>query len=278
MPLGGTMGALVAAAAALGAALLLAASGRHDDASCSLPGHGQPLGGWPRGEMADGGTAHRPAQGPVRTYTAADDAPPDAAAFWRSHVDPLQPALFKRMATRSPAMVRWSDGYLRERYGAQSVKVEYRREDRLSDYCGMIKRGVRVECPEFDDPWKAGLEQDRYLPLGSLLERWNDTAGTDEYVISSLPSVMRDDIAIPPTFLRGGAARHPAETNRGTPFYEANLWMSQSPPLVPPPPHARRHEPQPPPPEGEGLPFSSSVIHYDQNHQVMCLFDGVKEW
>ena len=105
MPLRGAMGAPVAAAVALGAALLLAASGRHDDASCSLPGHGQPLGGWPRGEMADGGTAHRPAQGPVRTYTAADDAPPDAGAFWRAHVDPLQPALFKGMATRSPAMV-----------------------------------------------------------------------------------------------------------------------------------------------------------------------------
>ena len=60
----------------------------------------------------------------MRTYTAADDAPPDARAFWRAHVDPLQPALFKGMATRSPAMVRWSDGYLRERYGAPSEDSE----------------------------------------------------------------------------------------------------------------------------------------------------------
>ena len=28
----------------------------------------------------------------------------------------------------------------------------------------------------------------------------------------------------------------------------------------------------------EGRNFSSSVIHYDMNHQMMCLYAGEKEW
>ena len=184
-------------------------AGGGDDGDCdALPaGHLQPLGGWPRGSMEDGGTAHRPAKGPVRTYAQAADAPPAAAEFWRAHVDVLQPALFKGMATHSPAYSRWTDAYLEEQFGDSRVKVEYRREDRLSDYCGMVKRGEVVQCPEWkqSDLWKVGLDQEQYRQLGDFLQRWNDTARTEEYVISSLPSVMRNDIAIPPTFQAGGA-------------------------------------------------------------------------
>ena len=272
-------------------------AGGGDDGDCdALPaGHLQPLGGWPRGSMEDGGTAHRPAKGPVRTYAQAAEAPPAAAEFWRAHVDVLQPALFKGMATHSPAYSRWTDAYLEEQFGDSRVKVEYRREDRLSDYCGMVKRGEVVQCPEWkqSDLWKVGLDQEQYRQLGDFLQRWNDTARTEEYVISSLPSVMRNDIAIPPTFQAGGGARHPAEARgSSTPFYEANLWMSQSPPLPPPPPDPHTQPPAPSPAPARGwfggsasgagepppLEFSSSVIHYDQNHQVMCVLSGVKEW
>ena len=197
------------------------------------------------------------------------------------------------MATRTPAYSRWTDAYLREHFGENMVKVEYRRENRLSDYCGMEKRGEVVKCPQWkeSDLWKVGLDQAQYRKLGEFLDRWNDTARTEEYVISSLPSPMRGDIAVPPTFLAGGGDRHPAEA-RGetTPFYEANLWMSHSQPLPPPPPDPHS-PPQPLQPTswlwggGDGndseapeLEFSSSVIHYDQNHQVMCVLSGVKEW
>eukprot|EP01043_Picozoa_sp_COSAG02_P033034 COSAG02_NODE_2235_length_9420_cov_27.032722_4_plen_326_part_00 len=269
------------------------------DANCNAAprGHMQPLGGWPRGSILDGGTAHRPPKGSVRTYSNAADSPPGAGEFWRDHVDLLQPALFKRMATRTPAYSRWTDAYLSEQFGKSMVKVEYRRENRLSDYCGMEKRGEVVSCPEWKDAdlWKVGLDQEQYRNLGEFLSRWNDTARTEEYVISSLPSPMRRDITIPRTFLAGGGDRHPAEARGGsTPFYEANLWMSHSR-LLPPPPQDR-HSPQPTPPrsrtgwfgvgsssdmddsESSELEFSSSVVHYDQNHQVMCVLSGVKEW
>ena len=268
------------------------------------PGHLQPLGGWPRGAIADGGTAHRPARAPIRTYRGAAAQPPPAAGFWLEHVDCLQPALFKGMATRSPAHRRWDDAYLSQQFGDARVKVEYRRENRLSDYCGMVKRGSTVECPDWQpsDLWKVGLDQEQYRDLRDFLWRWNDTGSTEEYVISSLPSEMRRDIAIPPTFGAFGGARHPAEgrAERGeTPFYEANLWMSQSLPMPAPPrpdPHVPPAAPAPAAglmdllglgspgqggdTDGGGAPleFSSSVIHYDQNHQVMCLFSGTKEW
>lgn len=273
--------------------LSTAASAAGGGCDASPPGHMQPLGGWPRGSIHDGGTAHRPAKGGVRTYADAAQFPPSAAEFWRAHVDLLQPALLKRMATRTPAYSRWTDAYLREHFGENMVKVEYRRENRLSDYCGMEKRGEVVKCPQWkeSDLWKVGLDQAQYRKLGEFLDRWNDTARTEEYVISSLPSPMRRDIAVPPTFLAGGGDRHPAEA-RGetTPFYEANLWMSHSQPLPPPPPDPHS-PPQPLQPTswlwggGDGndseapeLEFSSSVIHYDQNHQVMCVLSGVKEW
>jgi lysine-specific demethylase 8 len=41
-----------------------------------------------------------------------------------------------------------------------------------------------------------------------------------------------------------------------TQMYEANLWINYN----------------------EGKNFSSSVIHYDMNHQMMCVYDGEKEW
>lgn len=281
-----------------GACAIGAGSGlEHANCDAAPPGHMQPLGGWPRGSILDGGTAHRPAKGSVRTYSDAAVAPPGAGEFWRDHVDLLQPALFKRMATRTPAYSRWTDAYLSEQFGESMVKVEYRRENRLSDYCGMEKRGELVRCPEWKDAdlWKVGLDQQQYRNLGDFLGRWNDTARTEEYVISSLPSPMRRDITIPPTFLAGGGDRHPAEA-RGdsTPFYEANLWMSHSRPLPPPPQDG--YSPQPAPSrsrtgwfgfgsssdvddsESSELEFSSSVIHYDQNHQVMCVLSGVKEW
>jgi hypothetical protein len=290
-------------APALALALLLCATvcsvGGSLNENCDTPppGHMQPLGGWPRGSILDGGTAHRPAKGSVRTYSDAAESPPGAGEFWRDHVDLLQPALFKRMATRTPAYSRWTDAYLTEQFGKSMVKVEYRRENRLSDYCGMEKRGEVVRCPEWKDSdlWKVGLDQEQYRNLGDFLDRWNDTARTEEYVISSLPSPMRRDITIPPTFLAGGGDRHPAEGRGGsTPFYEANLWMSHSPPLTPPPQDLRSLPPRPPPSRtdwfGLGsssdandsgsseLDFSSSVVHYDQNHQVMCVLSGVKEW
>ena len=60
-------------------------------------------------------------------------------------------------------------------------------------------------------------------------------------------------------------ARHPLEKAHRkelrsrpwlTQLYEANLWINYN----------------------EGLNFSSSVIHYDMNHQMMCVYDGKKEW
>lgn len=41
-----------------------------------------------------------------------------------------------------------------------------------------------------------------------------------------------------------------------TQMYESNLWISHN----------------------AGNTFATSVIHYDMNHQIMCLFDGRKEW
>lgn len=150
------------------------------DAPAPPPGHMQPLGGWPRGEITGNGTAHRPADGPVTTYEAGW-APLPAEEFWRGapqtpvsprkscvvlcremnhelmcapltvvpvrrasdHIGELQPALFKGMARASPAWKLWTDDYLEEHFGEQPVKLEYRRENRT---CALIifqhKRGA----------------------------------------------------------------------------------------------------------------------------------------
>jgi hypothetical protein len=90
-------------------------------------------------------------------------------------------------------------------------------------------------------------------------------AGKDKYVITQMPEGMYKDVDVLPAWYCGGRAsmtrelkidKTAAKTPWKTQLYEANLWINHN----------------------EGTNFSSSVLHFDMNHQMMCLYDGIKEW
>ena len=171
--------------------------------------------------------------------------------------DPLKPFVLRGAATKHPAMSKWKDdGYLESSFGHHKVKIELKNEDRLTDYCGAVKFGTRVVCPQHVQPYV-----EAYMNLSRFMQRYRSVEKFDHYVITQLPTPMAADVGVVPCWNCG--ARDAAEIDAvpdlqpwKTQLYEANLWISYN----------------------EGQNFSSSVVHYDMNHQMMCLYDGVKEW
>lgn len=79
-------------------------------------GHKKPL-GWQRAP-----------EGPIKEYAN----PLDAQNFWKTHVKPHKPLVYRGVIKDSPAISLWNDEYLAEKYGDLDVLVEHKKEDRTS--------------------------------------------------------------------------------------------------------------------------------------------------
>jgi len=127
----------------------------------------------------------------------------------------------------------------------------------LTDYCNQVKFGSKIKCGRDTIPYT-----ETHMKVGKFLPKYRD-ASFDKYIITQMPDEMGKDFVVP-TF-HSCAWRDPvdpgpqAESGGGrwmTQMYENNLWISNN----------------------DEKTFATSVIHYDMNHQIMCLFDGRKEW
>lgn len=82
----------------------------------------------------------------------------------------------------------------------------------------------------------------------------------DKYIITQMPDAMGSDFLVPNFHSCAQRDEDDPGPEKGGPWmtqmYENNFWLSYN----------------------GGRNYSTSVIHYDMNHQIMCLFDGTKEW
>ena len=175
--------------------------------------------------------------------------------LWQSFFNTSLP-----VKTSLPALLevqrRWSNEYLTESFGDELVRTEPDRENRTSDYCGLVRLGTKIECTNEDI--QSTKELSIYYALRDYLSNVT-TLGDDfhRYVISMLPDSMADDLPFLPGFSCGLKRRFvpldtPTDPLHATQITELNFWLSKGSTL--------------------------SAIHYDMNHQIMCQIEGRKEW
>lgn len=177
----------------------------------------------------------------------------DPKTFWTKYW-PTRPFLLKNFARKSPAFEKWrNDSYIVENFGEFKAKCEPKNEDRLTDYCNQRKFGQMIRCPRDIIPYT-----ETHMKIRKFMPKMKDLA-FDKYIITQMPDAMGADFVVPN--FHSCAARHPSDPGPGgrrwmTQMYENNFWISYN----------------------DKGNFSTSVIHYDMNHQIMCLFEGSKEW
>ncbi|CAE8632489.1 unnamed protein product [Polarella glacialis] len=178
----------------------------------------------------------------------------DPETFWTKY-QPKKPFILKGFAKKSPAFTKWKDdAYLKEKFGEFKAKTEPKNEDRLTDYCNQVRFGQRIECGDDIIPYT-----ETHMKLHKFMPKFKDPA-FDKYVVTQMPDAMAEDFVLP-TF--HSCARRDVDDSGPvgggpwmTQMYENNVWISHN----------------------GGRNFSTSVIHYDMNNQIMCQFDGTKEW
>jgi hypothetical protein len=178
---------------------------------------------------------------------------PDPQTFW-THYWPKKPFLLKNFAKRSPAFTKWrDDDYLLKNFGQFKAKCEPKNEDRLTDYCNQVKFGKMVRCGKDTIPYT-----ELHMKIKKFLPKLRDPK-FDKYIITQMPDAMAPDFVVPSFHScakRDSFDPGPEGHSWMTQMYENNFWLSHN----------------------DGRNFSTSVIHYDMNHQLMCLFEGTKEW
>lgn len=135
-------------------------------------GHNKPL-GW-----------QRPPEGPVIEYTQALNA----NEYWNKHVKDHIPLVYRGYIKDSPAISKWNDKYLSQKYGDIDVLVEHKIEDRSST-SGRMR-------------------------LGDFLKHYRED---DLYVVSMFPSEMMGEVRAIPSVLCGTFKDF---------THESNLWIS----------------------------------------------------
>mmetsp|Transcript_23043 Transcript_23043/g.50694 ORF Transcript_23043/g.50694 Transcript_23043/m.50694 type:complete len:515 (+) Transcript_23043:38-1582(+) len=176
----------------------------------------------------------------------------EPAEFW-SKFWPRKPFLLKGFAKDSDAVKKWDDEYLVENYGDLKAKTEPKNEDRLTDYCSQKKFGEKVVCDKKIKPYA-----ESYMKVKDFLRSYRNES-FEKYIITQMPDVMGKEWPVPNFFncaKRPEADRKHQKAPYMTRMYENNLWINMN----------------------HGHSFSSSVIHYDMNHQIMCQISGKKEW
>jgi hypothetical protein len=178
--------------------------------------------------------------------------PPSPEKFWKEYVKSRRPFIVKGAGLRSPA-INWTDQYIMDKFGDEVAKVEWRNEDRLTDYCGAKIRGQYIHCPKDTIPYVESRTSIR-----NFINQSRGDPSWPKYIISQMPDEMAKDWIVP-GYINCGK-RHEGSHVKGKPWmtqmYENNFWYLRTPP------------------ENIG----TSTLHYDMNHQTMCVFSGKKEW
>jgi hypothetical protein len=166
--------------------------------------------------------------------------------FWRNHVRPNRPAVFRNVSAAAPFArpSAWSETALRARFADAIIKLERRREARGVPY---------VEQP--DSPVFAP----RRMRLADFLDIFRER---DVYAIGITPHAMLAHVPVPPAILCGSRSIHDNQAPSATPsapwlwmtqIFESDLWVSWGPTL--------------------------SQLHYDADQNINCLFgDEPKHW
>ncbi|KAK3745071.1 hypothetical protein QZH41_014551 [Actinostola sp. cb2023] len=107
----------------------------------------------------------RPPNGPIIEY----EEPLRPEKFWESHVSQNQPLVFRGGISESPALSKWTDSYIKEKYGDLDVLIEKKKENRTH---GMTSR----------------------LLLGDFIDIYQKE---DIYVVTVMPDPMREEVQFP---------------------------------------------------------------------------------
>lgn len=127
----------------------------------------------------------RPPNGPVVEYNTVLKP----QQFWETHVSQNRPLVFRQALVDSPALKKWTDEYLKEKYGDLDVLTELKTENRTH---GMTSR----------------------MLLGDFIDVYADK---NLYVVTVLPDPMRQDLPVLPCIMCGTFKDF---------LHELNFWMS----------------------------------------------------
>lgn len=117
----------------------------------------------PAGHLQMFGLQRRP-NGPVMEYNTVLKP----QQFWETHVSQNRPLVFRQALVDSPALKKWTDEYLKEKYGDLDVLTELKTENRTH---GMTSR----------------------MLLGDFIDVYADK---NLYVVTVLPDPMRQDLPV----------------------------------------------------------------------------------
>lgn len=106
----------------------------------------------------------RPPNGPVIEY----DKPLRPEKFWEQHVSKNLPLVFRGGISESPAISKWTDEYIKEKYGDLDVLIEKKIENRTH---GMTSR----------------------MLLGDFIDTYKED---DIYVVTVMPDPMREQVQV----------------------------------------------------------------------------------
>ena len=110
----------------------------------------------------------RPPNGPVVEYNSVLKP----QEFWDKHVSMLKPLVFRQAIANSPARLKWSDQYLKEKYGDLDVLTELKTENRthgvtsrmlLGDFIDVYGKENLYVVTVLPDPMRKDLPVSRYV-------------------------------------------------------------------------------------------------------------------
>ncbi|XP_020631250.1 uncharacterized protein LOC110068214 [Orbicella faveolata] len=127
----------------------------------------------------------RPPKAPVVQYNTVLKP----QEFWEKHVSKYEPLVFRGALANSPALQKWTDEYLKEKYGDLDVLTELKTENRTHGITARMLLG------DFIDVYKK----------------------KNLYVVTVLPDPMRQDLPLLPCLMCGTFKDF---------IHELNFWMS----------------------------------------------------
>ena len=110
----------------------------------------------------------RPPNGPVVEYNSVLKP----QEFWDKHVSKLKPLVFRQAIANSSARLKWSDQYLKEKYGDLDVLTELKTENRthgvmsrmlLGDFIDVYGKENLYVVTVLPDPMRKDLPVSRYV-------------------------------------------------------------------------------------------------------------------
>ena len=175
--------------------------------------------------------------------------------LWNTFYNTSTP-LKTKLSSLLDVQARWTNEYLLDKFGDVLVRTEPDRENRTTDYCGLVRLGEKINCNREDYAKMKHLKV--YYTFRDFINNMT-TYGDDfhRYVIGMLPDSMAAELPFLPGFSCGYRRAYypldnPPDELAVTQIAEMNFWFSKG--------------------------STYSAVHYDMNQQIMCQIDGHKEW